>query len=88
MDPVIRPGAFVIIDRHYNTLTPYHPNRPSLYAVRLHSHLVFRYLEHQAQRLILRPHNRTFPIELIDLGDSGSLAEFITGRVIQVLNET
>ncbi len=88
MDPVIRPGAFVIIDRHYNTLTPYHPNRPSLYAVRFHSHLVFRYLEQQSQRLILRPNNHAFPIELINVDDGGPLTEFIAGRVMQVLNET
>ena len=39
------PDGIVLIDRHYNSLMPYRPNRPNLYAVRNGSHLTLRYLD-------------------------------------------
>ena len=34
MEPLVLPEAVTLIDRHYNSLMPYRPNRPNLYAVR------------------------------------------------------
>ena len=73
------PEALVLIDRHYNSLLPYRPNRPNLYAVRHGSHLTLRYAEFQSSRLILRPHNIAFPVELISHG-SGRVAQRLAGR--------
>ena len=55
------PDAIALIDRHYNSLLPYRPGKANLYAVRHGSHLTLRYVEFLSSRLILRPHNITFP---------------------------
>ena len=39
MEPLVLPDAIALLDRHYNSLMPYRPNRPNLYAVRHGSHL-------------------------------------------------
>ena len=39
------PEAIALLDRHYNSLMPYRPNRPNLYAVRHGSHLTLRYVD-------------------------------------------
>ena len=87
MEPVVFPDAYAVIDRHYNALTPYRPHRPTLYAVRRRAHLALRYLDYQEGRLILRPHNRAFPIELVQIEPDAAPAESITGRVLMILNE-
>jgi len=61
-DPLVLPDALVLIDRHYNSLIPYSPNRPNLFAVQSGSHLVLRYVDFIAHRLVLRPHNIAFPV--------------------------
>lgn len=87
MEPLALPEAIALIDRHYNSLLPYRPNRPNLYAVRHGAHLTLRYAEFQANRLILRPHNRSFPVELIALNPEESPSDLLTGRVALILNE-
>ena len=64
MDPIVLPEALAIIDRHYNSLVPYRSRRPTLYAVRDRGHLKLRYVDFLADRLVLRPHNIAFPVEL------------------------
>lgn len=88
MDPVLFSDAVVVVDRHYNTLTPYRPNRQNLYAVKHGSHLAVRYLNFVSGRLVLRPHNRTFPIELVEIQEGESPGDLIAGRVALILNET
>lgn len=87
MEPLVLPEALALIDRHYNVLQAYRPNRPNLYAVRHGAHLALRYVEFQASRLILRPHNIAFPIELIALTAEESPSEWLVGRVALILNE-
>jgi hypothetical protein len=87
MEPLVLPEAIVLVDRHYNSLMPYRPNRPSLYAVRQGSHLALRYLDFIANRLVLRPHNIAFPVDLIEVGPGESPADLIAGRVALILNE-
>jgi hypothetical protein len=87
MEPLVLPEAIALIDRHYNSLLPYRPDRMNLYAVRQGSHLTFRYVDFVASRLVLRPHNLAFPVSLIevDLGESPN--ELLAGRVALILNE-
>jgi hypothetical protein len=66
MEPLVLPEAIALIDRHYNSLMPYRPNRPNLYAVRHGSHLTLRYVDFLSNRLVLRPHNIAFPVDLIE----------------------
>ena len=74
MEPLVLPEAIALIDRHYNSLLAYRPNRPNVYAVRLDSHLALRYVEFLSSRLVLRPHNIAFPVDLIEV-DPGRAAE-------------
>jgi hypothetical protein len=87
MEPLVLPEAIALIDRHYNSLLPYRPNRPNLYAVRHGAHLTLRYAEFQASRLILRPHNIAFPLELIALDPEESASDLLTGRIALIFNE-
>jgi hypothetical protein len=87
MEPLIFPDAIALLDRHYNSLAPYRPNRPNLYAVRHGAHLTLRYVEFLADRLVLRPHNTAFPLELIEVGPGETPNDLLAGRVALILNE-
>jgi hypothetical protein len=87
MDPLVLPDAITLIDRHYNSLMPYRPNRPNLYAVRHGSHLTLRYVDFVANRLVLRPHNIAYPVDLIEVDSGESPSELIAGRIALILNE-
>jgi hypothetical protein len=87
MEPLILPEAIVLVDRHYNSLMPYRPNRPNLYAVRHGAHLRLRYVDFVANRLVLRPHNIAFPVDLIEVDPGETPSELIVGRVALILNE-
>ena len=81
------PDAIVLLDRHYNSLMPYRPNRPNVYAVRHGSHLMLRYVEFLSNRLVLRPHNMAFPVDLIEVDPSESPGDLLAGRIALILNE-
>jgi hypothetical protein len=87
MEPLVLPEATVLVDRHYTSLIPYRPNRPNLYAVRHGAHLTLRYVDFVANRLVLRPHNIAFPVDLIELGPGESPADQIAGRIALIFNE-
>jgi hypothetical protein len=87
MDPLMLPEAIALIDRHYNSLLPYRPDRANLYAVRQGSHLIFRYVDFLSSRLVLRPHNLAFPVSLIEVDPGESPNEQLAGRVALILNE-
>jgi hypothetical protein len=87
MDPLVLPDAIVLLDRHYNSLMPYRPNRPNVYAVRHGSHLMLRYVEFLSNRLVLRPHNMAFPVDLIEVDPSESPGDLLAGRIALILNE-
>ena len=87
MEPLVLPEALTLIDRHYNSLMPYRPNRPNLYAVRNGSHLALRYVDFTANRLVLRPHNIAYPVELLEVSSSEPPSELIAGRIALILNE-
>jgi hypothetical protein len=87
MEPLVLPEALALIDRHYNSLLPYRPNRPNLYAIRHDSHLTLRYAEFQSNRLILRPHNLASPVDVIAMDPEESPGDWLVGRVVLILNE-
>jgi hypothetical protein len=88
MDPLVLPDAMVLIDRHYNSLAGYRPNRPNLYAVRHYAHLALRYVDFTSNRLVLRPHSAAFPVELLEVAPGETPADLLVGRVALILNET
>jgi hypothetical protein len=87
MEPLVMPDAIVVIDRHYNSPFPYRPTRPNLYAVRNASRLALRYVEFHSNRLILRPHNNSFPLELLEADPGKTPHDLLTGRVVLIVNE-
>jgi transcriptional regulator with XRE-family HTH domain len=87
MEPLVLPDAIALIDRHYNSLMPYRPNRPNLYAVRHGAHLTLRYVDFVANRLVLRPHNIAFPVDLLEVDSGEAPSELLAGRVALILNE-
>ena len=87
MEPLVLPEAIVLIDRHYNSLAPCHPNRPNLYAVRHDAHLKLRYVDLKLNRLVLRPLNFAHPLELIDADQGESPTDPLVGRVALIMNE-
>lgn len=87
MDPLVLPEAIVLIDRHYNSPAPYRPSRPNVFAVRHGSHLMVRYVELLSNRLVLRPHNLAFPVDVIQLEPADTPGDLLTGRIALILNE-
>ena len=87
MEPLVQPDAVVLIDRHYNSLRPYRPNRPTVYAVRHGAHLRIRYVDFVQNRLVLRPANFVFPVELLEIAPGEVPGDLIVGRVALILNE-
>ena len=67
MLPRLAPGAVVLLDRHYNSLRPYRKGMPNMYAVSLANQCVLGFVAVAAGRIILRPHNEHWPVELIEI---------------------
>jgi hypothetical protein len=87
MEPLMFPDAIVLIDRHYTSLLPYRPNRSNLYAVRQGSHLTLRYVEFLSSRLVLRPHNILYAVQLLEVDPEESPNDLLVGRAVLILNE-
>ncbi len=52
------------------------------------AHLTLRYVEFLAGRLVLRPHNIAFPVQVVEAEPDESPSDLIAGRVVLILNET
>jgi len=87
MEPLVLPEAIVLIDRHYNSLAPCHPDRPNIYAVRHDAHLKLRYVELELNRLVLRPLNFAHPVELMEADQWETPTDPLVGRVAMIVND-
>jgi hypothetical protein len=87
MNPILIPHAIVVLDRHYNSLAPYQPSRPNIYAANIANSLSFRYVGFDSDHLILRPHAIDHPIELLSLEPGESPSSYIVGRVCICISE-
>jgi transcriptional regulator with XRE-family HTH domain len=86
MDPVIRPNAIVIIDRH-NTSPPNQQDlHPAVFAISRGARLVLRHVVHSRGRLILRPSSLTHKLEMFDIEADVPLSRLIVGRAVYTLN--
>jgi len=88
MYPRLLPGSTVLIDRHYNSLDPYRRSEPNMYAVCKNAACMVRYVEVADRALVLRPHNQDFPIDVIQMEQEQSSADYIVGRICHVAIET
>ena len=86
-ETLVLPDATALLDRHNTSLMPYRPNRSNLYAVRHESHLTLPYVDFVSNRLVLRPHNIGFPVDLIEVDPGESPGDLLAGRVALILNE-
>ncbi len=84
MYPRFLPGATLLLDRHYNSLKPYRRNEPNMYAVHKSDECIIRYVQVEGENLILRPHNRGYPVEIMSMEAGASHTEYIVGRVCYV----
>ena len=87
MMPRLAPGAMLLLDRHFNSLRPYHRGMRNIYAVRVGEQYAIRYVAVGSGRVILRPHNDHWPVELVEIGLGRGFAEYIVGRVCHVAVE-
>jgi len=88
MYPRMMPGATLLIDRHYNSLTPYRKGENNMYAVRKNDSCTTRYVEQIGNQLLLRPQNALYPVEMITMEEGQKPGNFIVGRVCYVGIET
>ncbi|MGA9495515.1 MAG: S24 family peptidase [Terriglobales bacterium] len=84
MYPRTIPGANLLLDRHYNSLIPFRKGERNIYAVRKDSSIMIRYIEAADNQLILRPHNRVYPVEVLTLESGKKPSDYIVGRVCHV----
>jgi hypothetical protein len=87
MEPLVKPNAIALVDRHYNSLAPYRPDQPNVFAVRNGSHLLLRHVDFLSDRVVLRPYNSAFPVELVELGLHETPGDLIAGRIALIVNE-
>jgi transcriptional regulator with XRE-family HTH domain len=87
MYPRLLPGALLLVDRHYNSVLPYHHSDRNMYAVVHNEHCYFRYAERQGSYLMLHPENRSYSAHAIHLAGAAP-SEFIAGRICSVQVET
>jgi hypothetical protein len=87
MDPVLRVGSVVVLDRHYNSLANCRPPQPNLYGVRVGSQMAFRHVAFESSRLVLRPRALEYPVELIELASQESPSDLLVGRVCLCISE-
>lgn len=87
MAPRLAPGAVLLLDRHYNSLRPYHRGAHNIYAVRVGVQCAIRYVSVGSGRIILRPHSDQWPVELVEIGLGKGFAEYIVGRVCHIAVE-
>lgn len=87
MEPLLRTGGLVVLDRHYNSLAVCRPPHPNIYGVRVGAQLVFRHVSFESCRLVLRPRALDYPVELIELAPHDSPSDLIVGRVCVCIAE-
>ncbi len=88
MYPRLLPGCTVLIDRHYNSLKPYRAKEQNMYAVAKEGGVTIKYVGKAGDRLVLRPHNQAYPVDVVRVAKGKSAADYIVGRVCHVAIET
>lgn len=88
MYPRMLPGATLLIDRYYNSLTPYRKGEHNMYAVRKDDSCTIKYVELAEHHLVLRPHNQAYPVEIMTMEEGKKPGDYLVGRVCYVGIET
>lgn len=85
MKPILSAHALVFLDRHYNSLAPYRPGAPTLFAIGLGNTVMIRYVTLDGGRLVLRPYSLRHPVELLDLQPGETAYDLLVGRAFLTL---
>jgi Peptidase S24-like len=89
MYPRMLPGATLLIDRHYNSLTPYRKGESNMYAVlKPDGSCTIKYVEMANHYLVLRPQNQAYPVEVLTMESGKKPGDYIVGRICYVGIET
>jgi phage repressor protein C with HTH and peptisase S24 domain len=88
MYPRLLPGATVLIDRHYNSLTPYRKRESNMYAIAKDGNCTIKYVELAGNHLVLRPHNQAYPVAIMRIGQEKRAHDYLVGRVCHIAIET
>lgn len=84
----LAPGAVVLLDRHCNSLLPYHRGAPNVYAVWTGTQRAIRYVSVSSGRIIPQPDSRDWPVELVEIAHGKGFAEYIVGRVCHICSRS
>jgi transcriptional regulator with XRE-family HTH domain len=87
MEPLLQELSIVIVDRHHNSLVPFAPPHPNLYALRVGNRLLLRYVTFDSDRLLLRPHRLDFPLEAMEIPPNDLPSDLLIGRVCLCISE-
>jgi Peptidase S24-like len=87
MYPRLAPGAMLLLDRHYNSLKPCRKGEFNMYAVLKDGNCTVRYVETAGNHLILRPHNQSYPIEVMPMEDGKRASDYLIGRICHIAIE-
>jgi hypothetical protein len=87
MEPQFRKGALLVIDRHYNSLEPYRPQEPNIFAVQVQDSLMIRYVELHHGEVILRPIANDSQLVSLPVPRGAKATDLIVGRVCYVSAE-
>jgi hypothetical protein len=55
-----------------------------MYAVLKDNNCTVRYVEVAGKQLILRPHNQSYPIEVMSIEEGKSTSDYLIGRVCHI----
>ena len=84
MFPRLLPGAWLLLDRHYNSLKAYRKGEFNMYAVLKSDTCTVRYVEVAGNQLLLRPHNQSSPLEIISMAEGKTASDYLIGRICHV----
>jgi hypothetical protein len=84
MYPRLASGALLLLDRHYNSLKPYRKGEFNMYAVLKDGSCTVRYVEVAGNHMILRPHNQSYPIEVMPREAGKPASDCLIGRICNV----
>jgi hypothetical protein len=80
----LAPRAVLLLDRHYNSLRPYQQGAVNIYAVQGLARCAVRYAAVAPGRIILRPYNPDWPVELVKIPYGKGSSDYIVGRVCHI----
>ncbi len=85
MQPRLKPGALVILDRHAVTSTGSGSEEPPIYAIRRDRELRFCYFTFDRNQLLLDFHSHAFRAEAVPVPPGSSPQDLVVGLVAYVL---